>query len=469
MKSIKNTGLIISLSLVFLFNPAFNLIDILPDFISYILLIYAIGTASEHVPYLAECKEALTKLAVLSLLKFPAMLIMFSNMHTGRDIVPLFTLIFATLDIIFLIPAINNGAAALYYIGERTDAVALISAFPIDKKGAHTMSTDSLKRLTTVFVVVKSALNFLPELCLLTFEDRAIMRRLSNVYPMLLVLSMLATLLIGCVWLNRMRKYVKAVRATQTTEAAIASLAPDTKDEETTKKNTVKKINASLTMLAIASLFSFDIVFNDISRSNILPRFIYGIFILFVVLKFAKDKKEKSLLIGSASALTVFSAILHSVSTSFFKTYDYEDIYYLSTAKKAYNPIKLLATLETMFMLLLLSVCAYIFIRLVRDEICGRNGDGFGRLEADRMRAMTVKSVILFSMPAFIGILKCVNIYLKSHVIISYNESSLNPLTYSPLPWLATLITLICILFVAYSFYFTSELKGEVKFKYSID
>jgi hypothetical protein len=89
---------LVILSLVFLFNPNVNLIDVLPDFVAYVILLLVIGSHAESIPYLSECKGALIKLTLVTLIKIPAFTIMYSNMVSGKDIVPLFTLVFAVLE-----------------------------------------------------------------------------------------------------------------------------------------------------------------------------------------------------------------------------------------------------------------------------------------------------------------------------------------------------------------------------------
>ena len=61
---IKRRGVypLIVISLLILFNPSANILDILPDCIAYAMLIYAIGGTDKTVPYLSECKGALVKL-----------------------------------------------------------------------------------------------------------------------------------------------------------------------------------------------------------------------------------------------------------------------------------------------------------------------------------------------------------------------------------------------------------------------
>ena len=186
---------LVILSLVFLFNPNANLIDVLPDLVAYLLFILVIGSHSESVPYLAECRGALIKLALVTLIKIPAFTIMYSNMVSGKDIVPLFTLVFAVLELILLYSAVENGFRALGYIGERTDCASVRDAFSVG--GGRTMTPESLKVMTFIFFVARASLNVIPELLLLTPEETTLRRKLQEAYPAVLVISIFAALIIG--------------------------------------------------------------------------------------------------------------------------------------------------------------------------------------------------------------------------------------------------------------------------------
>ena len=154
---IKRKFPLIILSLVFLFNPNINIIDILPDFAAYVILALVIGGLSAGVPYLAECKEALIKLSIVTLVKIPAFVIMYSNMKYGSDIIPLFTLSFAVLECIFIYGAVRNFSLAVSYLGERTDCESARVPFPVSKR--KSMSLEAFEKMTLTVFLVKAALN----------------------------------------------------------------------------------------------------------------------------------------------------------------------------------------------------------------------------------------------------------------------------------------------------------------------
>ena len=184
MMKIKNKYPLILLSLILLFNPPVNIIDILPDCIAYILLILAIGNLTENVPYLKEAKDALVKLALLTSVKIPALTVMYANIGSGRDIVPLFTLVFATLELILLFSLVSNVYLSLSYLGERTDCRSVREPFALSKTKKCT--PEQLRFLTYIFFLARGILNVVPEILLLTPEDLTLRKRLSDAYPAVL-------------------------------------------------------------------------------------------------------------------------------------------------------------------------------------------------------------------------------------------------------------------------------------------
>ncbi|MBQ9085122.1 MAG: hypothetical protein IJY24_05640, partial [Clostridia bacterium] len=62
-------------SLVFICNPNFHTVDILPDFIGYLMMALAIGHAADIAPYFQEMRTALFRLTLITFLKMPATLV----------------------------------------------------------------------------------------------------------------------------------------------------------------------------------------------------------------------------------------------------------------------------------------------------------------------------------------------------------------------------------------------------------
>ena len=124
-------------SLVLLFNPSLNVVDILPDFIAWFILAKIFERAADSAPYFEEARSNFIRLGWLNLLKIPAFfLILFvkSKDTLDNNIYALVSFSFAIFEIILVTQAIKNIFTAAFYLGERTDVPALIEPFAVSKK-----------------------------------------------------------------------------------------------------------------------------------------------------------------------------------------------------------------------------------------------------------------------------------------------------------------------------------------------
>lgn len=458
-----------ALSLLFLFNANINLIDPLPDFIAYLLIMPAIGAAANTVPYLSECKSALGVLALISAARIPAFIVMYNNLGTGRDIVPMFTLIFVVIECILLYKAVENGYRALCYISERTGARSLTEPFACGKKG-KTMSVTALKGLTYIFLAARQLLNIAPELLLLTTEDNDIRRQLREAYPAALIVCIFVASVIGVVWVVYARRYVREIAKANEIGSAVSSLEIKGTPEEQMRKSRMKSLTFSLTVLATASVFSFDLTFSDFGNINILPHFIYGIIVFYAIFNLISDKRERISLTVCTGVFTLTSIITHLSLSRFLQEYDYLLLLYSSVARRLYLPVKIFALIEALSLLALLTVSAICF----KEFICENTGtspssDAYGITSAKMHAGLVKRGCVLFSLSALIGILKCVNVFLKGNVQIAFSEVSDEGFATGTLPWMGTLIFALCVIYVLYSFYFIHDVKNEVRFKYGIE
>lgn len=468
MRKIKNSYPLVILSLIFLFNPNVNLIDVLPDFIAYLLLVLAIGALSDAVPYLAECKEATVKLLLVSVIKIPALAVMRANLISGKDIVPLFTLVFAVLELILIYSAVSNGFKALGYIGERTDSSSVRDSFKVGIGGRST--PEGLRIMTFIFFASKATLNVIPELFLLTPEETELRKRLADAYPTVLVISILTALVIGIIWLTHALSYVRAIKAGKDIGNAIESLRAKESPDRISEKERLKKLLASLTLLSASSLLIFDITISDFGGYNILPHFIYGILLFCSVYNFSSDKRIKLGLIASASAHAVCSLLSHFFTVRFFDTYSYADIEYSVSAQDAYFPIKLFSVLELGCILLLLSAAAVAAVGFIKENTDLSPSDpSYSRTNAKNHKAAALKTLSIFAISAIINLLKCISVFIKQTTTVIESDASTEGIVTSGMPAFDTVIFFICLIFVIYSFFTISNLKDEVKFKYGKD
>ena len=458
-----------SIATIFLFNPSINLIDSLPDFIGYLLMILAIGAAAGYVPYLSEFRRAAGLLALISALRIPSFIMMYNNLGTGRDIVPMFTLIFVVVESILLYQAIENGYRALCYVSERTGVSAISEPISVGKSGKR-LSLNSLRSLTYIFLITRQALNLAPELMLLTTENTSLKLQLREAYPAVLVICIFAALIVGIVWAVCARGYVKALAKVEELRAAVASLEAKGTPDEQNREKTVRALTLALNILVLASLFSFDLTFSDFGDINILPHFIYGAIVFYALFCLTQSKKMRYALSVSAAAFVVSSILTQSFTERFLDRYDYLNLMFSAVAKRMYLPIKISSVVETLALISLLVISAIVFAELIKAHTgTSPEDEAYGSLARKNHSALIKKGYILFSLPGIIGILKCLNVFLKSEVKIISTQISEEGFAAGSLPWMSTLIFALCVIYVLYSVYFIHDVKEEVRFKYGID
>ena len=465
MKTAKKTQALIILSLIFLCNPNINMFDILPDFIAYFLLYSIISESAYIVPYLEETRGYLKKLGIVTLVRIPCTLIVFTNMHTGRDIVPLFTLTFAVIEAILLFGAISNAANGLFYLGQRSNAEALLSGS--SAFGIRT-SAEGLKIFTFAFFFIKCGLNFLPELCLLTTYDPRLSRILSMTYPFLLLACFLTVLTLGIIWVASAIRYVKNVSSSCNLREEIAELAGEEKLELVKIKRGVLRKTSALSLIAVGSLFSFDLAFNNTNGVNILPRFIFILILLFAAYRLYESKRLKAALSVTAGLYTVFSLLNHYKMIVFSDNYDMLELLEREAAREAYLPIKVLSIIELLMIIPFAVLMAIGFIRFVRGNTgISPDSEGYDKVEASFHRGMTIKSIVLFSLIGLIGLGKCADAFLDAEIDLLYTHGGV--IVASIAPWFGFSLILLSVVLVIYSFVFISSVKSEVKFKYDIE
>ena len=161
-KSIFPMGAMIA-AFCILANPNISLVDILPDAIAYGLLLYSLRHVSTFAPYMGEAAAGFRKMLYISLLKIPALFIMLT-MAMQRVTITVFSLSFAVLELIFLLPAIRNLFEGFFYLGARFGCEAAIRETP--------RKPDAVLTMTYIFLSAKMAMSTLPEFMFLFEYDQ---------------------------------------------------------------------------------------------------------------------------------------------------------------------------------------------------------------------------------------------------------------------------------------------------------
>lgn len=477
---------LLGLAFLFLIVPSVNVFDILPDFIAYFIIAKRLDYPSDRAPFFAEAREAFRKLGIATLIKLPASMLMvsFRSKNVGdNDIRALFAITFAVIEATLLIIAVNNLFTALSYLGQRSDNSALISDFRVSKN--KSVSVDSLKLLTYVFVIVRILFCFAPELLLLTrmVSESEYLRtfNVARLYPYTVVLGIAVTLWLGIFWSKRFKKYLRAIAREGGLRIAVDSMIDDQRRLELESEERVKGMHSALTLLAIGSVLTLELRFDNLNSVNLVPPFLFGFVMMFALMRLSKFSggKLKSILTGSAFILT--AALRYVMEFDFLEKHGYEALVIDPLAKKAYLTLIAVFAIETV----LLTVLSFIYCGMLKRFVISHTGiepqnERYSRQDKEFHRSLTIKvyiSTALCILTWSAKLTDCVLRFFSKNTLVpietpinngglSFSQSGVGVVNESLVPWFGAVLLIISILFIVHSFCFFSQLKEDVEMKY---
>lgn len=452
--------------------PSFNIIDIFPDFIAYFIIAAIFGKYSELAPYFAEAKESFNRLGIVAALKIPALILMIMTIGFGGDSIALFTLIFTATELMLLFPAISNAFSALFYLGEREDCPAAIADFGKGK------GPDDVRRLSYVFALARSVLNFIPDVFLLTRAtdtpaEMITALKMRMAFPIATFLCMAASLTLGIVWAVMLRKYVYAIAKEGKLKDAAIKIAGEARLAEIADERYVRRILRALTLLILSSVLCFDITFSGLNNGvNVLPHCLFALLIIGVGQIASRDARAKQMLLVSGILYSAISVVAHSLLARFAKEYYYSDLGSVRAADTAYLYFKIASVLELVALVFFIAVYARIIVSFIlKHTTLNISDERRSRIDAEMTRKMKIKGYIFAYFPLFIGALKCVEGFLRAKVRYilpqTTSEASVSTIVTSVAPWFGFVILGFTVFYAFYAYYFIGTVKDEVKLKYS--
>lgn len=196
---------------VFLCNPVINIVDILPDFIGYLLLIRGLRQLSYISEPAREAKLYASRLMWVTLIKFlisVAIEIWSSSVLSQPTMRLTYALVFSAWELVLFIPMLNRLLESVSMLGLMHDSRAAI------------FGSDQLRILGIVFYSVRVACCMLPEFVYLqsaeelytVYADNRIVLDYSTYRPYLVVLFGAIALVWGIAWCISLCKYLRRVK-----------------------------------------------------------------------------------------------------------------------------------------------------------------------------------------------------------------------------------------------------------------
>ena len=356
-------GLFIT-SALFLCNPLMATIDILPDFIGYLIICSSLSGLCEINEHFVEAQRSFYKLLYVSIARFALSTFMIlKNFSPTETFTLLYLFVFSILNIIFALPALLSLKKGLQYLPmyERSKVIDA----PLLKK-SKISKNEFVYGATVVFLIIHSFLTTLPEFFSLGKYDEygnINYEALAN-HGEYRMISFFTLLLAGFVWLAVICVYFGKICKDKQFVNALEKMYHDKvfSDENSIFQRDIKK---GLGLMLFVFVFSFDIFIDNL---NIFPNFISAIFMFFAIsclkdyIKGAKSKKICCLL-ACMSALVKWI-----VENTFIDKFSYTQIEYYEEAKELYTVLSVANFLDSIMHLLVIFTAISVLKEIIKNH-----------------------------------------------------------------------------------------------------
>ena len=348
-KSTQKMGFsLISAGFIFLFFPDFTVIDLLPDIIGYILISSGLTKLADMYDEFSDTKKAFHRLILLGIAKFFSIFIVYLFGDGNEQPTTILTTVFiiAATECLILIPSYIKFFDSLTHVATRLDGKAIFSG-PKNKIGY----IDKVKRSTIVFVIVKNFLWVFPETKALAITDDFQSYNYSS-YDFVnhfRAISMIVTLIVGIVWLVKIRKYMSSIRKdTPFMERLIEKYNSDVLTN--TSIFARRRLNLALSVYMLGAVTAIDFYISGNFGMNVLPDVLSACCFLFGNIIISKNIGKIKIPAIILSALYAFASIAsYYASYSFNEKYHPLDVSRKPLAFQNWNTLLAISVIESVF------------------------------------------------------------------------------------------------------------------------
>ena len=385
-----------------------------------------------------------------------------TNLTIDHDMITVATLVFSFAEGAFSLFAVNYCFKALLYLGQRSNAKALLLPF---RTSRSTKSTpEALQSFSCIFATAKAALCFLPEMLMLTEDSFSTNGASMRAYYLpALFASLLIVAVIGIIWVGYSTRYITVINEADAVNEALCEFVTEEKLIYIEKRKAFRKRHNGLNLMIFSAFLTFDLCFSNLSDIDLLPNFIFGAVFSYGLFSFFKERK--SFIAAKISCIIYCAVSLTSyiLSVTFLSKYDYTQLPYWQEARNHYTLVSVFSVLELLALALMLISVAIKMRNYVRFNTgVPANSDKYTSVEEKYDKPIIRKGFIFALIGVTVGIVKCVNVFLQFSVRYVFIDIS-NPLTdtmaTTSIPWFESLIMILCAVFAAYSFHYFNSIK----------
>ena len=279
---------------IFLISPMLAVVDVLPDFIGYALILKGIYCLSDMNEQIADAARLFRRLLILSLVRLGLVIFIFGMASKTEQptLQLLCSFVLAVLDCMAIIPAWKSLGNGLIYLGTRLEGRAVFDKrYPRSRKRIYENSktlTEKTFGFSVFFLVTREVLSTLPEFAVLSHQlGGADAGNRTAIYEYIgLMRGMCATLVVilGLIWLVKFIRYTCHLMGDQ---SFFERLTHKYETEVLTRPELFARrgVKRALVFLCIGVILTADLFLDDVC---ITPDFLFGIFAIISLLLLRK-------------------------------------------------------------------------------------------------------------------------------------------------------------------------------------
>ena len=283
----------------FLISPMLAVVDILPDFIGYALMLKGIYCLSDMNDNIAEASRLFRRMVILSLVRLALVFFVYGMASPTEQptLQLLCSFVLAILDCMTIIPAWKHFSSGLIYLATRHEGTAVFDktyAKDAPKRDRGRKSkTEKVIDFTIVFLVVREVLSVLPEFAVLTHEKGGAEEgnRIMAYEFIGLMRQMCAIIVVvlAIIWLVKFIRYMKHLLKDT---LFFENLRYKYETEVLTRPELFARrgVKTALAFLCVGFVFTADFFMDNVC---VTPDFIFGLFVLIGLLLLRKFVKTK--------------------------------------------------------------------------------------------------------------------------------------------------------------------------------
>ncbi len=319
----------------FLISPLLAVMDVLPDFIGYALILKGIYCLADMDERISEASRLFRRLLILGLVRMGLVLFIYGMAAKSEQptLQLLCSFVLTVLDCMAIVPAWRALCSGLIYLATRLEGKAVFDKrYPASRKkiyaGGKTL-TEKTFAFTTIFLVVREVLSTLPEFAVLSHQmggaDPGNRTAIYDFIGLMRGMCALIVLIWGLVWLCKIIRYIRHIMKDQ---PFMEALRHKYEAEVLTRPELFARrgVKSALVLLCVGYVLTVDLFLDDVC---VTPDMLFGIFCIVSLLLLKKYVSSKALLpaLLSSGAYIAVTAVEWILQLDYFPLSDGASVY----------------------------------------------------------------------------------------------------------------------------------------------